>query len=134
MTALPPNPARSVRARTTFTGYHQWPDAGGEREYLAARHRHEFTVTAELGVTHADREVEFHDLADYLAGLPGRHYTVRARTGALLVELGPASCEMVAETIASGLEGRWPGQLLWVEVSEDQQVTARLTYRTGLES
>lgn len=131
MTALPP-PARSVRARTTFTGYHQWPGASGEREYLAARHRHEFTATVELGVTHGDREVEFHDLGDFLAGLPAKCFTVRARTGATIIELGTSSCEQVAAVLAADLEQRWPGRLLWVEVSEDQQVTARLTYRAEL--
>lgn len=127
---LPTPVARSVRARTTFTGYHRWPEASGERTYLADRHRHEFTLTAELRVDHQDREVEFHDLADFLAVtvVPVLGDDLQPFAGAP-IELGRRSCEDVAEAAAAIVEEQWPGRVLWVEVSEDDQVHARLTYR-----
>jgi hypothetical protein len=57
-----------------FVGFHHWQHATGEREYLASRHRHNFGVRVEMGVTHDDRDVEFHDLIDvcksYLNDVP----------------------------------------------------------------
>lgn len=126
-----PAPTRSVRVRQTFTGYHEWPEAQGERAYLASRHRHEFTVTAELGVTHADREVEFHDVADFLARCLHGNFASDPTLHATTYELGRRSCEDVGAVIAADLEARWPGRVLYVEVSEDEQVHACLFFRSA---
>lgn len=129
-----PTPARSIRVRTTFVGFHHWPGATGDRAYLGDRHRHEFTVTAELGVTHHDREVEFHDVQEFLATVvvPCLGNPVVHRPGEAL-ELGAQSCEAVGEQVAAALDARWPGRVLWVEVDEDRQCVARLTYRAGID-
>jgi hypothetical protein len=56
----------TVTVWTTFTapGFHRWPGASGQRSYLADLHRHLFHITVHVGVTHTDRDVEFHDLQD----------------------------------------------------------------------
>lgn len=48
-----------VVAQTRFEGFHSWPDAPEEVEFLRNRHRHEFHVRAEKIVSHDNREVEF---------------------------------------------------------------------------
>ena len=48
-----------VFVRTTFEGFHRWPDAPDEVAFLRYRHRHLFHVRGELPVGHADRDTEF---------------------------------------------------------------------------
>ncbi|MEO6390814.1 MAG: hypothetical protein ABIP75_03120 [Pyrinomonadaceae bacterium] len=47
---------------TSFAGFHCWPEAPPEHEYLRHRHRHLFQVRAEKEVSHADRDIEFIEL------------------------------------------------------------------------
>lgn len=126
-------PRRSIRVRSTFVGFHHWPGATGERAYLGQRHRHEFTVTASLGVLHHDREVEFHDVQEFLAVtvVPTLGVDLQPFPGAP-IELGSQSCEAVAERVAELLEEQWPGRVQWVAVDEDGQSTARLDYRIAV--
>ena len=48
-----------VFARTSFEGFHCWPDAPDEVSFLRARHRHIFHVEVKVQVIHGDRDVEF---------------------------------------------------------------------------
>lgn len=120
----------TVWAKTTFVGWHYWPDAPAERAYLRDSHRHLFHVSAELEVGHDDREVEFHDLMRVVErslemigdpvewGLGGRN-------------LGPRSCEAVARWVADAVARTYPGRLLSIEVSEDNECGARLMLDTA---
>jgi len=49
----------SVFVRTSFEGFHRWPDAPAEVDFLRRRHRHVFHVKAEWRVSHDDRDIEF---------------------------------------------------------------------------
>lgn len=54
----------SLVIRLQFEGWHHWPDATGEYEYLSNVHRHMFHVTAWLSLEKQDnknnhRQVEF---------------------------------------------------------------------------
>jgi len=49
----------TVFVRFTFEGWHRWPDAPPEHDYLAARHRHLFHVEAHAHVDHHNRDLEF---------------------------------------------------------------------------
>lgn len=100
--------------RFTAEGFHYWPGASGERDYLGARHRHLFHVAAGIDVTHDDREIELHDFLDECKGLwPGP-------------ELGSWSCERIAREIVNDIERRY-GRSCWVEVFEDGEVGARVS-------
>ena len=87
-------------------GFHNWPDAPINRDYLAARHRHVFHVEVHISVAHDDREVEFHDLLDFVReAFPGG-------------ELGAQSCEMMARDLGKKIALRF-GRACEVSVSED---------------
>lgn len=96
-----------------FEGWHAWPDATEYRAYLASSHRHLFKVLVEIEVLHDDREIEFHDLLDFVRSiLPGP-------------DLGARSCEMMAKSIGQAILFQYPGRDLVVSVSEDGEVGAR---------
>lgn len=106
----------SAWVKTTFEGWHAWPDAPAHRAYLRATHRHLFHVTVGLRVMHDDREVEFHDLQDCVrVCLPSP-------------QLGAQSCEMIAKAIWEGVSARFPGRSGFVEVSEDGEVGATVNF------
>lgn len=97
-----------------FEGWHAWPDAPELRVYLSSPHRHLFKVLVELEVFHDDREVEFHDLLDFVRSLlPGP-------------DLGAQSCEMMARNMCHSIRSRYPGRDCLVSVSEDGEVGARV--------
>lgn len=97
-----------------FEGWHAWPAAPEPRAYLATPHRHLFKVLVELEVFHDDREIEFHDLLDFVRSLlPGPN-------------LGAQSCEMMAKSLGHSIRSRWPGRDCLVSVSEDGEVGARV--------
>lgn len=115
-------PRRSIWIRTTFVGYHAWPQAPKVVSYLGSMHRHVFGVKVEVEVDGSDREVEFHLLKrDVNAALPrlyganeaGEHY------------LGARSCEVVAEDLFKLLSDEGY-RVQAVEVDEDGENGARL--------
>ncbi|MEV0962373.1 MULTISPECIES: hypothetical protein [unclassified Streptomyces] len=73
----------------SLPGFHNWPDAPPERDFLAHRHRHVFRVRAEILVKHDERDFEFFDVADRILAWwgPGEH------------EFGSASCEAMAREL-----------------------------------
>jgi hypothetical protein len=101
---------QSITVRTQFSALHAWPDAPEEVAFLRTPHRHLFKVAATFSVTHADRQLEFfivqRKLNKFLAGWEGR-------------DLGPQSCEMMAEALMLYLDAVHPGKCLSVTVSED---------------
>ena len=48
-----------VFATFQFEGYHRWPEAPAEVDFLRSRHRHMFHVRVEKTVEHEDRNCEF---------------------------------------------------------------------------
>lgn len=96
-----------------FVGFHHWPDAKGQREYLAHRHRHKFFCRAEMTVTHSDREVEFHDLLDFCKAVTDS------------AERVSQSCEQIALLIGQAMLRQYgQGRNITVEVSEDNECGA----------
>lgn len=83
----------SVSAMVKLVGWHSWPAADGMRGYLADLHRHTFWVAVEVAVSHHDREVEFHDLADDIA----------AWWGPQTIQQDRGSCERMACELAAYL-------------------------------
>lgn len=86
---------------------HAWPDAPDEVHYLRHPHRHLMTIELAVDETHADRDVEFYILQDWLQGYLDDTEFVDS-----------ASCEMIAVQIirAARAEGYAPA---WCEVRED---------------
>jgi hypothetical protein len=99
----------------TAEGFHHWPDAPPHRAYLAARHRHLFHVKVVVEVSHADREIECHDLRDFCIGVFER-------------DLGSRSCEMMAEDLSQEVTRRFGKRRVVVEVMEDGEVGGIVDY------
>lgn len=117
----------TVTARHTVVGFHQWPGAPDRRAYLRELHRHEFAVAATVLVDHAERDTEFHDLADVLAfelrslAEPARTYVDGTSLGGVQpLTFGPRSVETIATVLADALAARGYTPLT-VTVSEDGQ-------------
>lgn len=49
----------TISVRSSFVGFHSWPDAPDEVAFLRNVHRHVFHVLATFNVSHGDRQLEF---------------------------------------------------------------------------
>lgn len=109
----------TVTARVTLPGLHRWPEARGERIYLASRHRHLFVIEAEVEVAHDGRDIEFHDLAQRLTASA---WAIAQPSEAGLADFGNKSCETLARELTGFLPATWR-RVSW---SEDGEFTATL--------
>lgn len=108
-------------------GYHRYPDAPAEVDYLQSRHRHLFKFKVKLEVRHDNREIEFHMFQNQIEAWYD--------TGAL--ELDYKSCEMMADDLAAKLHATYGAHLfntddtrsLVIEVSEDGECGAEAYYQ-----
>lgn len=106
--------SRTITVRFDIDGYHRWPEAAGNRDYLADRHRHRFGFAVTVPVTHSNRQIEFHDLLDFCQTRYPRP-----------TEFGGRSCEDIAEELAGAVVSAFGvGDGVEVTVSEDGQVEA----------
>lgn len=71
-------------------GYHCWPGAPSEVDFLRARHRHTFFIKGEFKARSLDREQEFFILRDKMKAFASSSW------GHLTCEFGAMSCEMIA--------------------------------------
>lgn len=119
-----------ITNRTIFVtfqkeGIHRYPAAGTEPalagvDFLQYPHRHIFHFKVTLQVTHNDRDVEFILFKRELENL--------YKEATLQVDY--KSCEMLAEDLIEYISGKYPGRDIAVEVSEDGENGATLTYST----
>lgn len=114
------HPSRII-VRFQAEGWHCWPEAKGERAYLANRHRHQFYVDVIMGVAHDDREVEFHDLLAF------------ARQAFGSGEFGRDSCETLAKRLIEKLRGQYGERQISVNVFEDGEVGAVVDFEPDME-
>lgn len=84
-----------VRARVQFEGFHAWPDAPHEVDFLRDRHRHIFHIEATKAISE-DRQTEFI--------LLGRRIRAWVSSAFDKGELGTTSCEELATMIASAFD------------------------------
>lgn len=85
----------SIIVRTTFEGYHNWPDAPIEVEFLRFPHRHKFFIEAKIPVLHDDRFLEFFIVKRFMDDTIQKLYPEFA--------LKQRSCEMIAKDILEAL-------------------------------
>lgn len=97
-----------IQVRTSFEGYHCWPEAPEEVAFLRSEHRHVFGITAKISVFNYERELEFimvqHRIEEFL-------HSVNFPKS--------ASCESMAYAIASHLKELY-GFHRYVEVLVDE--------------
>lgn len=114
----------SISVRTSFEGYHQWPEAPGEVQFLRTLHRHVFHVKATLPTGVDDnRQLEF--------------FLVQRRINDMIatklkptLEANPCmSCETMASLLAHAILDHYE-RLPWVEVTVDEDGENGSTVRT----
>ena len=109
--------SRTITVRWTQPGFHCWPEAEGERDYLSDRHRHLFLFDLSMPVGHNDREVEFHDLLDH-----ARQWAEDCSYNGV-AQLGRLSCEDIALQVGEHVAERWPRPMT-IAVFEDGECGA----------
>lgn len=96
---------KQIEISFVFPAFHSWPEAPDEVAFLRNQHRHLFHCKLRFNVNHSDREKEFFILKN----------KIMKYVNLLLAnqDLGPKSCEMIAEDLLTGFGG------VWAYVSED---------------
>lgn len=118
----------AVKVRFQVVGFHYWPQAPKEREYLGLNHRHVFHFQVEAGVSHGNREVEFHALQEVAWRQLEEVYYLEKPTN--IWQFGIGSCEDIANNLLCHLQGEFPG-VSAVEVWEDGECGARVEKSSG---
>jgi hypothetical protein len=104
-------------------GYHYYPDAAtrpslADVSYLGLRHRHLFKIKVALQVFHNERDVEFHQLLNWILSL----YS----SGGL--EFDGKSCETISDDLAAQIQTKYPNRELRIDVSEDGECGSYIEY------
>jgi hypothetical protein len=117
-----------ITSRTIFVtfqkeGIHKFPAAATDPKFTAVSflgypHRHIFHFKVTLGVLHNDRDVEFILFKRELEALYGNG----------VLQMDSKSCEMLAEELIGYISANYPMRNISVEVSEDGENGATLTY------
>jgi hypothetical protein len=106
-----------VFCRTQTVGFHHWPNAPEQVDYLRSNHRHVFHITVAVSVKHTDRDVEFITLRKDV----DNYFQSRSK------QFGPESCEMIADRVQTYLEKK-DYRVTRVTVSEDNENGATVYY------
>jgi len=119
---------RTIFVRFQKEGIHKYPAAatdpalatGDEYDvsFLATLHRHIFHFEVTIEVEHSDRAIEFIQFKRWLENL--------YKGGTLALDY--KSCEMIAEDLYEVIATRYPDRTIHIEVSEDNENGARLTF------
>lgn len=120
---------RTIICVSSFRALHSWPGARPPVSFLALPHHHDFTVEAEVEVTHMDREIEFILMARWLERevFPRLGNSGGWPPGEL--ELGEKSCETLAELIGHSILAEYGERWLRVVVREDGGHGAAVVWR-----
>lgn len=119
------NTTTEVYCSLQFEGIHCWPDCPIEEvSFLRDPHRHMFHVKAYKQVFHDDRDVEFIWLKRRIQEFIATEFPNAlgdAPSSAFVANLGPMSCEMIANKLIDRFE------LSRCEVNEDNENGAIVT-------
>ena len=87
-----------VVVRFQFEGFHHFPEAPNEVDFLRKPHRHIFHCEVKLPVTHNDRELEFIMVKQHLQRFVAKKYNF---------DLGKCSCEMICEDLLAEITQKY---------------------------
>lgn len=104
-------------------GIHKYPaalDDPGLKDvsFLGYPHRHMFHFKVGISVVHNDRDIEFILFKRWLESLYGDG----------VIQLDFKSCEMIGEDLYTQINARYPGRAVSIDVSEDGENGAVLTW------
>ena len=114
--------SRTIHVTFHKEGIHKYPEAPEGVEFLKYPHRHIFHFRVTLDVFHNNRDVEFILFKRELESL----YSEQT------LQMDYKSCEMLAEDLIDYISQKYPGRKISVEVSEDGENGATLTYEPHL--
>jgi len=106
----------TVIVQFEIEGFHHYPNAPKEVEFLSSNHRHTFVIKAGYKVQDLNREREIFLCRDEVKEYLGEAYGIPCQFGAM-------SCEMIAKEI---LEFGEDDGMVWVEVWEEKTGGARV--------
>lgn len=109
-------------------GIHCYPEAGINPDlssvaYLANPHRHMFHFKVSIDVMHNNREIEFIMFKEWLERLYSSN----------TLQLNNHSCEMIAEELYTKIQENYPERTVIIEVSEDGENGAIITFNPSEE-
>ncbi len=114
-----------ITVKAEKAGFHCWPNAPKEVEFLRHKHRHLFKVEAEIQVYTDDRELEFFIVQKQLNHILDEIFAENLRN---------LSCEMIAEKVQTKLKKRFPREFesrnINVRVLEDGENGVYLVDKT----
>lgn len=113
----------SITTTNRLAGLHSWPTAHEARKYLRDSHRHMFVIRTTVGVSHDERDVEFHDL-QVIVERVARSFGTETPQG---LDYGAQSCETLARRLGTSLHGDGIN-VVAVSWSEDDENTATITF------
>lgn len=105
---------KSIAITFEVIGFHLYPDAPDDVNFLRHKHRHKFVIKVFCTVNHSNRALEFFQMQKILKSYLHRKYHNRDADACIFESM---SCEMIAEDILSA--HRTAYQAYRVEVWED---------------
>lgn len=108
----------SIYVRFQRKGFHFYPDAPGQVEYLKSRHRHLFKFEIGIEVFHDDREIEFHMFQEEL----------ESQLDSGSIDINHKSCEMLCKDLGRYISEKYPRRNFYVDVSEDGECGSRVDF------
>jgi hypothetical protein len=107
---------RQIYVKFQKEGIHRYPAAEtdpnlADVSFLASLHRHIFHFVVFISVVHNDRDLEFIQFKRWLESL----YS----DGTLQLDF--KSCEMLGEQLVETINDKYPGRIITVDVSEDNE-------------
>jgi hypothetical protein len=108
----------SIIIALDIEGFHHYPNAPEEVNFLSHRHRHQFKIKIGFFVSDLNRELEFFLLREFIEKRIHGEFGYPA-------EFGARSCEMIANWIIGDLQDH-EFNLSFVEVWEEEIAGARI--------
>jgi len=113
------NLRKYIEVKYETPGFHNWPNAPQDVNFLSSRHRHNFIFKVKIEVSHNDRDYEFFLVQEKISRYLNIHYS----NGGLGLEFEDKSCEMIAEELFMYLYDNGNADIKSVSVSEDGENT-----------
>lgn len=108
-----------IEVRVPFRFSHRWKDAPKHRDYLRSYHPHNFEIRLEMQVFETDREIEFHDVQDWLLQIIFEDVDA----------FHEDSCETIATKVLEFVKAKYgDNREIQVEVWEDKDVGGKVKY------
>ena len=108
--------SKYIYVKTSFEGFHSYPEAPINVEFLRNEHRHIFHVKVYIEVHHNNRDIEFILFKRFLDNVINE----------LNKPLG--SCEMISDQLYKQISRYYPGRKIIIDVSEDNDNGSYIEY------